>query len=191
MDRLTNKSMRFLTSYTIVLIALCIIQNVHGQTNLYFIESQYDDSFSQWTIHFDEEEYGQIGLRWPLKNDWTQWSIDVGDYYGTLKQQRLNDPNHWQAKINSGIIDFRATFPGDLKQWTIKFQGSQYKLYMPYTNVIESWTLETKDHYFDIFTSFEGDPRDWSFEESIDNTIPLELKLASITLVLAITTPDF
>ena len=59
MDRLTNKSMRFLTSYTIVLIALCIIQNVHGQTNLYFIESQYDDSFSQWTIHLMRKNMGK------------------------------------------------------------------------------------------------------------------------------------
>ena len=181
--------MKNLSNY-LILLCFMLCGTVKSQHNLHFIESHYSDSFSQWIIHFDDEGQGDIELKWPTRNDWSQWLIDVGEYYGSIRQTRATDPNHWQAKINGQIIDFRTTYPGDLTHWTIRYEGIHYKLYLPYKNQVENWTLETKGDYFDIYTSFEGDPRDWSFEELEDNLIPTELKLASITLVISVSTPN-
>jgi hypothetical protein len=178
------------TSIYLIFLYLLLSNVLIAQQDLHFIESRYSDSFSQWLLHFDEDEQGTVELKWPTRNDWSQWSIDVGDYYGTLKQARAKDPNHWQAKINGFIIDFRTTYPGDLTQWTIRYADHHYKLYLPYKNQVENWTLESTQDFFDVFTSFEGDPRDWSFEESKDSQIPTELKLASTVLIISLSTPN-
>ena len=182
--------MRRLIIY-IFLIQFSFLSKSFAQEQLHFIQSEFFDSFSRWIIVFDDEQEGTIELKWPTRNDWTQWMIDVGDMYGTVKQVALNNPNHWQAKINGAIIDFRTTYPGELRHWTVRYAGVHYKLYLPHPNQVENWTLESSDAFFDMFTTVEGDPRDWTFELSADNTIPVELQISTIALILSVTTPNF
>ena len=183
--------MRRLTVYIILLLQFSFWSEPVAQEQLHFIQSEFFDSFSRWILVYDDEQEGTVELKWPTRNDWTQWTIDVGEYYGTVKQVALNNPNHWQSKINGAIIDFRTTYPGELRHWSVRHQSINYKLYLPHPNQPENWTLESKSEYFDMFTSVEGDPRDWSFELSPDNTIPMELQISTIALILSVTTPNF
>ena len=177
--------------FSVFLILLVYSHIGLSQSTLQFIQSSYFDSFTEWILYFDDNQEGIIEVKWPNSNDWTQWSIDVGDYYGTQRQLSQQNPNHWQAKILGKIIDFRTTYPGDFTKWNVRYESDQYRLFMPYTNQVEDWTLEKGDSYFDVFTTIKGDPRDWSFEESEDNSIPMELKLSSVALIISISTPNY
>jgi len=167
-----------------ILILVFFQANSFAQSDMYAVGAYYDDTFAEWVVYYGEEETGTIRMKWPLKEDWTQWEVFVGETEGFVKQRWSNKPGHWEAKINDQVIDMRPVFPRDYSQWILKSQEENVRLHMVYSDTVENWSIETKDGYFDFYTTYLGDVRDWSIEDSLGDQLSTELKLAAITLIL-------
>jgi len=154
-----------------------------GQELLHGYHSYYDDTYRDWVVLFDEEGEGTIELKWPLKNDWTQWRVSIGDYNGFVKQRWSNAPGQWEAKINGYIIDIKTIFPRDYTSWRLKMDDTVIDLKMVHNNSVENWTMESKEEYLDIFTARLGDPRDWIIDDQLEE-IPIEMKIAAMVLCI-------
>lgn len=170
----------------IVLIAwfsLGIQVCLFGQDTLYGFYTVYDDSFREWVVPFEEIGEGEIRMKWPLKDDWTHWEINIGDYYGNVKRRWSSTPGQWEAKIDGALIDIKTIYPRDFRSWRLKMDGITLDLKMVYSNSAELWTLENKRAYMDIFTATEGDPRDWLVDDQLAD-IPIQMKLAAMVICI-------
>ncbi|MEK7255601.1 MAG: hypothetical protein AAB316_12705, partial [Bacteroidota bacterium] len=43
------------------------------------IATRYDDSFVEWNFFSEDEEEGELKMRWQLQDDWTQWDYRFED----------------------------------------------------------------------------------------------------------------
>ena len=49
------------------------------------MESKWSDDFREWTIFTDdEEEEGELTMRWQQQMDWTQWDYRLGEETGSI-----------------------------------------------------------------------------------------------------------
>lgn len=177
-------SMKSLRIVFLTLFTLSSSNLIQAQDALLGFYSVYSDSFREWIVPFDEEGEGEIRLKWPLKNDWTQWEISIGEYYGNVKQRWSNQADQWEAKINGQIIDIKTIYPRDRRSWRFKMNGQTADFKMIYNNSVENWSLEINEqNYFEIYTVNLGDLRVWQIEDQLQS-IPIEMKIAAMVLCI-------
>ncbi len=173
-------------------INFCLNVSLGAQEVFSSFNTYYDDSFAEWEIYSEEEQLGTIEMKWKLKNDWSEWQVAIGDYYGTIKMKWDNNPNHWEVRINNEIIDVKTVYPRDYSEWRVSDGSNKLRLTSKYKNVYEEWSVDHKQHGFmDIFTNWEGDPRDWNINDGLEETIGTEIKIAMIFIAILHSSPKF
>jgi len=180
--------MRFIV-LTLLFIGLGLM--VSGQERLSSFNTYWDDSFKEWVIVADKGDLtGIIEIKWKLRDDWTQWVVEIGDYNGQIKMKWDNDPGLWQMNINGKFIEMRTVWPRDYSEWKIKGDGIELRLKSKYRNILEEWSCDHKDlGYIDMFTSREGDLRDWIIEDELNEEVSFEMKLALTFIAVYHATP--
>jgi hypothetical protein len=164
---------------------------VRGQEFLSSFHTYWDDSFSEWVVLADDGEItGTLEMKWKLRNDWTQWIVEIGDYSGQVKIKWNNDPGLWEMNVNGNLIEIRTVWPRDYSEWKIKGDGIELRLKSKYRNILEEWTCDHKEYgYMDMFTTREGDVRDWEIEDRLSETVSFEMKLALAFIAIYHATP--
>ena len=151
------------------LVFLSIYSSLNAQTILY-LQTKWSDDFSEWAFYDEEEnQIGELRLRWPSQNDWSEWDFSFFDVNGQLKLKWKDDPNEWELRGNNEIVTARTLWKNNFREWRISTDNnSNLTLKSRYGNVIDQW--ETRNRLFYIETDWEGDPRSWKIilEDAFD-----------------------
>lgn len=179
---------------SLLIIYFCAFGSLIAQSEFYACNSKFDDSASEWyiyTIDKDGNEVeSQIRLKWPFKNDWTEWSAIHHDDFYNVKLKYKNIPDHWEMRTPHGsIISMKTKWSNDFTEWVITENDLKLKWISEYRNNMSSWYFEHKTlGFMNMYTYNAGDPRDWILEdEAID--VSDEMKLAMVFISVYLTNP--
>lgn len=150
------------------------------------IATRWSDSFGEWVVFAEEEEEsGELRLRWIGLDNWTEWEYRLGESTGQIKLKWNEDPNEWEIRGDNRIISARTLFNGDFREWRITDNDRQLTFSSRYGNSSDHWALRESDYgYFSIYTAWEGDPRDWVVEDELDPAIDLPMKMALVFIAI-------
>lgn len=163
-----------------------------AQTILTGAAVKWNDSFAEWTIFTGEDNLeGELTLRWPLNNDWTEWQYRLGDATGTIKIKWIDNPNEWEARGNGQVVTARTLWNNDFREWRITSGSTNIVLRTRYRNLNDEWEIrENKEAgFFEMYTSYERDPRDWVIVDELSQEVNLTTKMTLAFLVLFHSTP--
>lgn len=169
-----------------LLLGIFLLIGFQAQTQvLTGISTKWSDSFREWIIYTEEEDLeGEIRMRWPLDNDWSEWEYRLGDATGTIKVKWRNNPNEWELRGSNEIIIMRTRWNNDPREWRID-GNIDFILKSRYGNIRDEWAIEDdRNGFFEMITAWEGDPRDWSIKDELDESVGLPTKLAMVFTVI-------
>lgn len=173
--------------YPICLFALFLIGacNLSAQ-QLSGIATRWSDSFGEWIVFAEEEEEpGELRMRWVGLDNWTEWEYRLGESTGQIQLKWNEDPNEWEIRGDNRIITARTLYRGDPMEWRITDNTNQLTLNNRYGNTSDHWTIRDSDHgYFSVYTAWEGDPRDWIIEDELGPAIDLPMKMALVFIAI-------
>jgi hypothetical protein len=189
--------MRFL----IVLFVLCVGQRSVAQ-KISTVSSRWNDSFVEWDVFSvakDEDTgepvdalYGELKLRWlNIKDDFSEWTYELGGRRGTIRQKWKNDPTQWELRTYEGdVITMKAPWSNDVHEWRITDNNLSITLKSRWSNQLDEWLVEdTHRGRFYLYTLHTGDPRDWAVEDDFKEEITEPMKMALIFLVIFHSSP--
>ncbi len=154
------------------------------------IATRYDDSFVEWNFFSEDEEEGELKMRWQLQDDWTQWDYRFEDAIGNIEMKWRDNPNEWELRGNNKIVTARTLWNGDFKEWRISNSDFNLTLRTRWNNQLDEWELRDGDHgTFRMLTAWERDPRDWVIEDGLDEEVSFEMKLMLVFLVVFNSSP--
>ena len=163
------------------------------------VSSRWSDSFVEWDIFSaaenEEEEgiaIGELKLRWlNFKDDFSEWTFELGEIRGTIRQKWKNDPTQWELRTYNGdIITMKAPWSNDLSEWRVTDNSLALTLKSRWSNQLDEWLVDDNNRgQFYLYTLYTGDPRDWAVEDNLTEEISEPMKMALIFLVLFHTTP--
>ncbi len=164
-----------------------------AQVEIVGIGSKWSDDFIEWNIYTtddEDEESGEITLRWQLQRDWSEWDFWLGDERGTINLKWKNDPNQWEISGPDELITARMLWAGDIREWRLTNNSQTLTLKSRWGNNLNEWQLKN-DRYgtFDIVAQWEGDPREWNVYDDLDEEVSSTMKVALLFLVTFYTTP--
>lgn len=174
-------------TYKTCLLALSLMSTWSvGAQQLSGIATRWSDSFGEWIVFAEEEEEpGELRLRWTNLDNWTEWEYRLGESTGQIRLKWNEDPNEWEIRGDNRIISARTLFKSDFREWRISDNDRQFTLSSRYGNTSDLWAIRDSDHgYFSIYTAWEGDPRDWIIEDELDPSIDLPMKMALIFIAI-------
>ena len=169
------------------------------------ISTRWNDSFVEWEIYAvlprdstreetdddseeaDESLYGELKLRWlNIRDDYSEWDYEIGDERGTIRQKWKDDPSQWELRSYSGsVVSMRTAWPGDFNEWRVTDNSISLNLKSRWTNQFDEWLVDDQNRgRFYIYTMIERDPRDWTIEDSLDESVSQSVKLALIFLTV-------
>lgn len=182
--------MLLMNRFLAILIFLSTAILCSGQS-LFGVSSKWDDSFREWAIFTeDEEQEGELMMRWPFREDWTEWEYQLEDFGGDIRQQWKNDPSKWQISGDGERITARRLWANSNREWRITNNSTSLTLRSKYGNDFGSWQIREETYgKFEMFTDIEGDPRDWVIVDEMDEEISLAFKMAIVFIVLHHSTP--
>ena len=153
---------------------------------IYGISTEWDDSFKEWIIWAEEEEFdGSLSMRWPLRNDWSEWDFEFSGQRGAFYLKRQNDPEYWEGSMGNQLVSCRTVWPGDRRSWMVVQGDKRMQISTAFGNIADEWIAEDSRYgRLRIFTDWEGDPRDWIIEDELSDEIPLLMKLMMIHIAL-------
>ena len=159
--------------------SLFLFQSTQAQY-LAGIATQWSDSFAEWTIFTEEEDQeGELEMRWKTQNDWTDWQYRLGEETGRIKLKWKDNPNEWEIRGNNEIITARTLWNNQFREWRIRNGATQFTLRCKYGNVTDEWELRNSSKgNFVIYTNWEGDPREWIIVDELDESVSLPTKMA-------------
>ena len=174
-------------------IALLLFWSSVDAQSLAGLSTKWDDSFNEWIVYTtDAELVGEIVMRWPLRNDWSEWDYRIGELSGSIRIKWKDDPNLWELRGGSEIVTIRTVFQDDFRQWEVKTSGFTVDVKSKWANILEEWYVEgSRSGKFDMFTAWEGDLRDWVVEDQLDPAISIHVKLGLVFIPILYTTPKF
>lgn len=152
---------------------------------LYAINASWSDSFVEWSFVTADEEEGSFGVRWPNRENWTEWVFEFDGYNGTLRMKWDNNPNIWELRSGGEVINIKTKWRNDFSEWRLSDGNNQLTFESRYTNNISEWRL--KDNHFGDFTlktEWENDPRDWNIYDDLPESITLEMKLGMVFIAV-------
>ena len=163
-----------------------------AQTYLNGLSARWDDSFVEWEVYAldnEEEIEGELRLKWPFRNNWSEWVLDLGDQYLTIRLRYKNVSDHWEIRGAEHIVVMKPIWLNDITQWRISVGGKKFKWRTQYPNDLNYWYFEDNHHgYAELYTVYRDDPRDWEFnDQTID--IPLEATIAMVFIGMYYSTP--
>lgn len=174
---------RLVKALLFLLTSLYFFLAVHfpaqGQ-QLLAINSKWNNKLNEWEIATSEDEYaGEIRMQWTLQNDWTDWSIQLGNQTGRLKTKWQDNPNEWELRMGGKIITLRTAWRGKFDEWNIISDQGRHTIKTTYGNSLESWeTLNRTDNYLGLYTTWEGDPRKWTVVDDMKEEVSIYTKVA-------------
>ncbi len=178
-------------------LLLCIFCLVFVQSTLaqrlVGLSTKWDDSFSEWIVYTEHEDLeGEIVMRWPHRDDWSEWDYRVGELSGFIKVKWRNDANLWELRGENEIITIRTVWQNDWRQWEVKSGRIQLDIKSKWSNILEEWYL-ADDRYgaFNMFTTWEGDLRDWAIEDNLEDSISIHMRIALAFVPVLYATPKF
>ena len=163
------------------------------------VSSRWSDSFVEWDIFSETENedeegtaIGELKLRWlNFKDDFSEWTFELGGQRGTIRQKWKNDPTQWELRTYNGdIITMKAPWSNDLSEWRVTDNSLSLTLKSRWTNQLDEWLVDDNNRgQFYLYTLYTGDPRDWAVEDNLTEEISEPMKMALIFLVLFHSTP--
>ncbi len=176
--------------YILVLPYCCSAQWLTGVT------TKWNDSFVEWTLFAeaadDEEEEmeGDLQLRWPSRNDWTEWTYDIGDENGSIKQTFKNRPGQWDIRGFGKTITARTRWNNDFSEWRITDNSTTLIFKSRWRNNINEWSLNDETHgSFALRTEWDDDPREWRVYDDLDEEISMPMKMAMVFIAIYHSSP--
>lgn len=175
----------------VILLGLFLADSAYCQ-NIVAIETKWSDSFKEWTIYTEGDSIeGNLALLWALDNDWTEWTFELGDLTGKIKQ-RYNDPGFWEFRSGNEIITTKTMWSGDLSEWRFTDGSTIIKLKSKYYDIPWMWYSVGEQYgYIDIYREFEDDPTFWIIEDYLNEEISPLYRLALIFVAIYHSTPKF
>jgi hypothetical protein len=162
-------------------LALCLLflSPVFGQRLLSF-SSRWSDQLNEWEFETDEAEHaGEIRMQWTMQNDWTDWSISMGNQSGRLRLKWKDNPNEWELRMGGEIVTIRTAWRGRYQEWIVTSDSGRFTIRTVYGNILEAWeTLNKTDNYFGLYTTWEGDSRNWTVVDEMKEEVSMPTKLA-------------
>lgn len=171
------------------------------------VSTQWSDSFVAWDLFSEEiiepatdsttaevEEYkmGEIKQRWiDVKEDWTDWDMNIDGRQGTIKMKWKNDPTYWELRTFDGdIISMKTIWPGDYTQWRVSNGDFSLDLKSRFTSDFGEWNVnDSKRGKYTISVQYTNDPRDWIVTDELEEEVPVAMKAAMIFLVICHSSP--
>ena len=171
-----------------VLPYFCSAQWLTGLT------TKWSDSFVEWALFAetdDEEEIeGELQLRWLSQNDWTEWTYEIGDETGTIKQTFKNRTGQWDIRGFGETITARTCWNNDFSEWRVTDNTTAFIFKSRWRNNINEWYLNGETHgNFAIRTASDNDPRDWQIYDDLDEEISLPMKMAMVFIAIYHSSP--
>ena len=154
------------------------------------VSSRWSDSFVEWDIfsantvaddeEATEEAYGELKLRWlNLRDDFSEWTYELGGQRGTIRQKWKNDPTQWELRTYEGdVITMKAPWANDVSEWRVTDNTLSLTLKSRWTNQFDEWLVEdARRGKFYLYTLRSGDPRDWAIEDNLNEEISEPMKM--------------
>ncbi|NNF22936.1 MAG: hypothetical protein HKN67_13435 [Saprospiraceae bacterium] len=186
---LSDISKRLILGFVLYISFLNILV---AQTYLTGVSTKWDDAFFEWQVYAfenEEETEGELRLKWPFKNDWTEWVLDIEDQYFTIRLRYRNVLDHWEIRGGDVLVEMKPIWLNDYTQWRISYNGERIKWKTQYPNDLNYWFYEDDANGFaEFYTIYRNDPRDWEFNDQTEN-IPFEVKLAMAFISIYYSTP--
>lgn len=185
----------------LLLILICLGFSTLGTTQtISTISSRWSNSFVEWDIFAaaengdaaEEEAYGELKLRWlNLKDDFSEWTYELGGQRGTIRQKWKTDPTQWELRTYEGdIITMKAPWANDPTEWRVTDNTLSLTLKSRWTNQLDEWLVDDpRRGKFYLYTLQSGDPRDWAVEDNLNEEISEPMKMAMIFLVIFQSSP--
>ncbi len=174
-------------------LSLGLYFNTYTQEIFTSINSVYDDSAVEWKIYGydleDNEWTSELRIKWPLRNDWTEWLVDHNNNFYSLKQRWQHSPVQWELQNGNSIVTIRQKWRNDLNEWVISYNNKSYRWQTTRFNDLSAWYLEIDEStYFDMWTTYSGDIRDWDIEDKAENLASV-VKIAALFTTVYLTIP--
>jgi hypothetical protein len=185
-------------SIFILLLAFTPLSQLPAQ-QLSSVRTRWNDSFVAWDIFAasadssaiadakdageapPEDQLGELKLRWlNVREDWTEWEFEYGDYRGTIKMKWKDDPNQWELRCFDGtIISMRTMWTDDITEWRITDNDITLEFKSRWKNQLNEWETDSKEYgYFGVQQIYRGDPRDWAVDDYFNEQIPVPMRIA-------------
>lgn len=135
----------------------------------------------------EEENYGELKLRWlNVKDDYSEWTYELGGQRGTIRQKWKEDPTQWELRTYDGdVITMKAPWSNDLIEWRVTDNNLSLTLKSRWTNQLDEWLVEDpRRGRFYLYTLHSGDPRDWAIEDDLNEEVSESMKMALVFLVV-------
>lgn len=146
--------------------------------------ADWDDSLKEWTIYTEDDyEEGELQTRWMVEEDWSDWSIRMGDLDGRIKMKWRDDPSDWELRSGGAIVTARTVFKGDFSEWRISGSGHTITIRTRFRNDASQWNASSDMGSFAMETVYRGDPRDWYIDDEMEG-VALEVKVMLVFVVL-------
>ena len=170
-------------SLTFLLLLCC---NLAWSQSILGVSAVWDDNLTEWKIYAEDEAYdGTLEIKWPLNNDWTEWEFEIYDLDGDVEMPRNNQFEYWEMRNGSDLVTIRTQWPGDIRQWNIRFQDYRLTVQTRYGDIADEWLVDSQEHgFWTMYTEYEGDLRDWIIEDDLDEDVPILVKMAILHIVL-------
>jgi len=155
------------------------------------LATKWSDDFRDWTIFTDDEdEEGNITMRWQQQMDWSEWDYRLGEESGSIRLKWKNDPTRWEVRGGGEIITIKMKWNNDVHQWRISDGSTTFTLKAPYNNNLNDWAIaEDDDGIFELYMEWQNDPRDWTIVDEFDEEISLPMKIAIVFVSVFQTIP--
>lgn len=154
--------------------------------------TKWNDSFREWSFYtLDEDEEGELRLRWSSGDDWTEWNYSFNDFIGSIRIKWRDNPNEWEIRGNNTIVTARTLWNNDPREWRISGpKGRQFTFKSRYGNQFDDWLItDERFGFFEIYTNWEGDPRDWVIVDELSEEVSLAEKIAMMFIAIYHSTP--
>jgi len=175
-----------------IVIVLASLANGFGQ-KIISAEPTWSDSFKEWTYYTEGDSIeGSLSMVWKLNNDWSNWKLDMGEFYASAKLKYSDNPNFWEFKSGNEIVTAKTIWSGDFSEWRLSDGQHTIKLKSKYRDLPIIWYSEGENYgYMDIFLENEDDIRYWVIEDELNENISELYSFAMIFLSIYHSTPKF
>ncbi len=172
--------------FLLLQIVFCCAQTITG------IATRWSDAFSEWVIYTDQEDIdGELSLRWPNDNNWTEWRYRIGEETGTIRVKWPGDPNEWELRGGNRIITMRTVWNNDRRHWRISSRQT-FTMRSRYGNTWNEWLLERNTAgTFEVVAAWENDPRDWNVYDNLDASVDTYTKIAMLFIAIFNSVPKW
>ena len=149
------------------------------------LATYWSDSFREWIIYTDDEnEEGELRLRWADSGNWKEWDFRLGEISGQIRQKWPNDPNAWELWADNETVAARTVFPNDFREWRITDGQHTITLFCRYGNTFDEWSVRSSNAgNFEMYTQWQGDPRDWVIVDELGPTVSLPTRMMMAFIV--------